>query len=363
MKLPFPEIPVLKSYPQGADPAAVFPDGLLTLTYWDFWCLISAHKRFWSSLGELRKSLVDRRLNRSFHSMSRKDLIEDLITLVDDLAHRLSDVGTVDQVLATIPERLIKKETQKGIKNITDDWGNYYPPSESMLRSPRRLLEKEAMRGMWPRLPFDPTPIADTLRPLFLPKKKVGYFPKGTTFALSRRIEKAVEKELAKSESAEMNRRAYRYAVHRAALTLFHEEHHWDDSYGVMGELGKKWIEDLLSVTADDLCMSHGVFLKDLLMLLCWENYGLSDSDQITQYLKQVSQEEHVIAIHVLRDVQSRAEQGFQQYNAENAERILKKIGQDTRRLTALNLVSPVDSGPPITSRDSWLHSESPAHD
>lgn len=35
-------------------------------------------------------------------------------------------------------------------------------------------------------------------------------------------------------------REAHVYAVQRAALTLFHEEHHWDDSYGVMDELGNQ---------------------------------------------------------------------------------------------------------------------------
>ncbi|MBI3555774.1 MAG: hypothetical protein HY074_05895 [Deltaproteobacteria bacterium] len=342
MNLPQPEIPVLKSYPQGADPAAVFPDGVLTLTYWDLWSLISAKHRFGSDLSALRKSLVDRRLNQSHHGMSRKEQIEDLIALVDDLGPRIKRVGGVDKVLATIPERLLKKEMQKGIKNITDDWGGYYPPSEPMLRSPRRLLEKEAMRGMWPRLPFDPTPIAETLRPLFIPKKKSGYFPKGTTFALSRRVEKAMTKELSKSDGLAMNHRAHRYAIHRAALTLFHEEHHWDDSYGVMGDLAKQWVDALLSVTADDLCLDPRVFLKDLLMFLCWENYGLTDDDVTSTYIRRLPEEERVLAFEILADVEVRAAQGFQQYNAKNATKLLERGGTDLRPAPMLRMVTHV---------------------
>lgn len=340
MNLPEPEIPVLKSYPQGADLAAVFPDGVLTLTYWDLWTLISAKHGFGSDLSALRKSLVDRRLSRSYHGQSRQEQIEDLIALVDDLIPRIKRVGSVDTVLATIPERLLKKETNKGIKNITDDWGGYYPPSEPMLRSPRRLLTREAMRGMWPRLPIDPTPITETLRPLFIPKKKPGYFPKGTTFALSRRIEKAVAKELTKSDGLAMNHRAHRYAVHRAALTLFHEEHHWDDSYGVMGELAKRWLDDILSVSADDLCIDARVFLKDLLMFLCWENYGLSDDDVTAAYIRGLPEEERRIAFGILLDVKVRAAQGFREYNAENAAKLLERSGAGSCQAPMLRMVT-----------------------
>ncbi len=315
---------MLKSYPRGADEAAVFPGGILTLTYWDLWTLISCKHRFKSDLLLLRASLIDRRLNQKFYSMSRKELLEDLIALVDDLLERLKQVGTVDDVLAVLPERLLKKEIQKGIKNITDDWGNDYPPSEPMLRSPRRLLEKEAMRGMWSMLPVDPTPISILLRPLFIPTKKRGFFPKGATFSLSQRMERGISKELRKGGT--MNVHAYRYAVYRAALTLFHEEHHWDDSYGVMGDLGKRWVDEILSVTASDIFVEPRIFLKDLLMFLCWENYGLSDCGDIEAYIRRLPDQEQGMVIEILFNIKTRASQGFQQFNAENAERIFKRI-------------------------------------
>jgi hypothetical protein len=223
MTIPLPTVPVLEAHPKGADPAAIFPGGILVLTYWDLWCLISAKHKFGSDLGALRSSLVDRRLNERFFSFSRRELVEDLMTLIDDLSIRICSTGSVDEILAVIPDRLLKMEPQKGIKNITSEWGTYYPPSEPMLRSPRRVLRHEAMRGVWPALPLDPTPIAESLLPIFLPKKNPGYFPKGATFALSRRIDRAVEKEIARGEKAGLNRRAHRYAVYRAALTLYQE--------------------------------------------------------------------------------------------------------------------------------------------
>ncbi|NQW45331.1 MAG: hypothetical protein HQ462_08010 [Deltaproteobacteria bacterium] len=326
MKLPSPTIPILKSYPKGNDLAVVYPDGILTLTYWDLWCLLTAKQKFGSELSSLRKALIDKRRNERFFSWGRKETTEDLITLLYDLQDRIREVASVDEILSGIPEKLVKKETQKATRNILEGQC-YYPPSEPMLRSPRRVLFTEAMRGMWASLPIDPTSIADLLRPLFIPKKDPGYFPKGATFALSRRIEKAVVKEFSKAdEIIVMNRRGYRYAVYRAVLTLFHEEHHWDDSYGTMGDLGQSWVKEILAFTADDIGVDSKVFFKDLLMFFCWENYGLSDSKQVIEFLQHLDGADLNLAIAILTDIKDRADQGFQEYRAETAERFLQKL-------------------------------------
>jgi hypothetical protein len=351
MSLPAPEIPILKSYPKGADLAAVFPGGQLTLTYWDLWCLITARHQCQSDLKALRAFLMNRRLNDRFWSFSCKELVEDLITLVDDLKLRIISVGSVEEILSVIPERLIKKETQKGIKNITGT-GTYYPPSEPMLRSPRRLLEKEALRGMWPKLPYDPTPIAEKLRPVFLPPPKPGYFSKGMTFALSRRVEKAVARLFKEADRSDIpvHPRAYRYAVHRAALTLFQEEHHWDDSYGVMGDLAKEWWRDLFTITADDLCLEPYIFLKDLLMFSCWEVYGVSEEKQVAAYISKLSADEQELATSILNDIYVRAAQGFQDYRAEEAQRILKSLGVEPPR-GPLRLVAAIPQEPNLSGQ------------
>ncbi len=321
------EIPVLERAPKGADIAAIFPENALILTYWDLWVLISAQNSFHSNLPALRHSLVDRRLNNSHCSFSREDHLEDLIALLDDLTPRIHPVGDVDSILASIPEKLLKKETRKGINNITDDRkGGWYPPSEPMMRSPRRLLKTEAMRGMWPKLPIDPTPITERLRPLFIPKPKPGYFTERATFALTRRLEKAVAKEIKKSDGQVMHHRAYHYAVLRSALTLFQEENSWDDSGGEMGNLGKQWFSSLFHFTADALCLNPRIFLKDLLMFSCWEVYGIVEPEMISHYIHNLPGEEQTIALEILVDIKARAAQGFQFYRADQASRIIEKI-------------------------------------
>lgn len=333
--------------PKGPDIAASFGDAL-TLTYWDLWCLLAAQQKYQGDLNLMRQALVDKRLENKFWSSFRKDEVEDIITLVEDLSKRVKPFGAIQNILQKLTERIVKKESQKAIRNILDLEGSHQP-SEPMLRSPRRLLEKEAFRGMWDQLPIDPTPIAEKLMDLFIPPKKHGYFPKGLTFALSRRVEKRIQRELTVKDSA-INIVAHQYAVYRAALTLFHEHHTWDDSYGNMGELGTEWVKGILSVTPSSIGLAPRIFLKDLLMFLCWEDYGLSRSEQIGKTLQdQLSKDDLIIAGQILNEIRIRADSGFQNYNADNASSILKHLNitvpeSQIKKLNHLRLVSTEES-------------------
>ncbi len=113
-------------------------------------------------------------------------------------------------------------------------------------------------------------------------------------------------------------------AKDRRALTLFHELHCWDDSYGEMGDLGQKWIQEILSIKPNMLEVDASIFLKDLLMFLCWEDYGLSKSTQVAEFIKnQLSLTEQALATKILRDIKHRAEAGFQKYRAMQAANVL----------------------------------------
>jgi len=311
--------------PSGKDWAVQFGNNL-TLTYWDLWCLLTAHQNFAGAFYPLREALIARLKAKKFWSESTKELIEDLIALTLDLEERIRAHASVSELISLIPERIVKKEEKKALRNILEQ-SCHYPPSEPMLRSPRRLLQQEAYRGLWKRLPIDPTPFADKFRALFIPPGKSGFFHKGMTFTLSRKIQKQVHRELENS-STFSNPNAHRYAIYRSLITLFHEEHHWDDSYGVMGELGTDWVKGLLQEAPATVGASAEIFLKDLLMILCWENYGLTNREMIASYIRNsLSQEHRPLVVQILTDIRTRAAACFQEYHAEEADRILKVLG------------------------------------
>ena len=129
---------------------------------WSGQQLLAAQQKYQGDLDLLRQALVDKRLENKFWSSFRKDAVEDLIALVEDLSIRVKPFGAIQNILQKLTDRIVKKESQKAIRNIIDQEGSHQP-SEPMLRSPRRLLEQEAFRGMWSQLPIDPTPIAERL--------------------------------------------------------------------------------------------------------------------------------------------------------------------------------------------------------
>lgn len=91
-----------------------------------------------------------------------------------------------------------------------------------------------------------------------------------------------------------------------------------------MGDLGQKWIQEILSIKPNMLEVDASIFLKDLLMFLCWENYGLSKSTQVADYIKnQLSLTEHALATEILLGIKHRAEVGFQKYRAMQAANVL----------------------------------------
>jgi hypothetical protein len=199
------------------------------------------------------------------------------------------------------------------------------------------------MRGMWGQLPVNPTASADRLKPFFLPSPKQGFITKGRSFAFARKVEKAVERELKNVDQQVGFRSASRYAVLRAALTLYHEVHAWDDSYGVISDRGVEWLREVLSIKPPDIAADSEVFLKDLVMFLCWENYGLSGLDAIADYVCRLQPHDARLAIQILKDIHHRASQGFQIYKAETATRALKKL-ETVRILPKLTLVRPTQA-------------------
>ena len=222
MTLPKPVASDIRG-PSGHDLAAQFGD-VLALTYWDLWCLLAANQNFAGEIPPLRDALIVKLKAKNFWSQTTKELIEDLIALSIDLENRIRPHASVSDIIYSLPERIVKKETTKAIRNVLEQ-GCHYPPSEPMLRSPRRLLEKEAYRGAWDKLPVNPTLFAEKFRPLLIPKGKNGFFHKGMTFSLSKKVQKQVDRELAMNHLSP-NACAHRYAIYRALVTLFHEEHH-----------------------------------------------------------------------------------------------------------------------------------------
>ncbi len=319
-----PVIQVLKGAPKGNDIAAIYPDGF-QLSYWDLWFMVVIQHRFQSDPQGLEAYFIDKILNERFRGLYRREQVEDFLAHLCNLRNRLQGKPSIDAFLTSIPEKLVKKETQKGIKNVYDgDGAGLYPLSAAMLSSPRRQLHKDAMRGEWRNLPVDPGSIADKLYIVYQPPGH--YFEKKQMSGLWRRLEKAVQKQLASSTPL-FHKGAHEYAVYRAAATLYHEEHNnWHDSYGIMNDLLQSWITKMLEFTRETIGAHPKAFLKDLLLFLCWSEYACVEETRFKEYFEKLSTDENEIAKAILREAHLKAKHAFQDYKVERIARVAKTV-------------------------------------
>ena len=167
------------------------------------------------------------------------------------------------------------------------------------------------------------TSLADDLFIYYQPPKH--YFTLDQSFSLSRRLEKIVNKKL-KLASPLFHKDAYSYAVYRAAMTLYEEENNWDDSCGVMGELFQTWLKKILDITPQSAEIDPKIFLKDLLLFCCWEEYGCVEEQWLKTYFSELSKGENEIGKAILQDAYNKSVQAFEDYEANNIKRIAQVI-------------------------------------
>ncbi|MBF0441831.1 MAG: hypothetical protein HQK54_08010 [Oligoflexales bacterium] len=311
-----PEIlPTSKKHPRGNDIAVKWKDGL-HLTYWDLWFLITTSNRFDANLDKLEVFLIEN-ITKTFRFRYEKQTAIRFLSHVHYLQGQI-DVMNIRDILKSIPEKLLKKESLKAEKKVLKfSDGDAF--SEPMKNAPFVLLEKEAMRGEWIRFSVDPTPIAERNARIFLHLKD-DFFYKGQTFSLSKRVEKAVSNEL----KATQNNPAACYAVYRAFTTLYHEKHNWDDSYGVMGDLLKAWMSALATFTPESTGTEPLIFWKDLIWMCLWEAYGCFDEDMMVPHVLSRSEDDRKIIRQVLITAHRKATDAFEEYNAEKAAKYYK---------------------------------------
>lgn len=330
MRLPEAEANYIRG-PKGYDIAVEFGD-TLTLSFWDLWCLMAVRDRFSCDFEKGRSYFENILSSKSFWIFSNRDQIRDLHYLLGVLSKSVEPFGGVSAILEKVPERLIKKELSKVILHVLEA-SSTHAPSDEMFNAPYRLLRKEALRGQWEKLPVNPCEYTSPFTAILSPKKKIGYIPKGATFKLAGRLEEKINKILATIDK-KTKPLAHKYAVHRALLSLYQEQNCWDDSFGVMGSLGQDWVKAILLETPRSLDCEADVFLKDLLMLHCWEDYGLVSTKQLVFYINHsLDREEREMSVLILENIRQRALAAFCPFNSDSAQRVLTQLLNDNPKV------------------------------
>ena len=163
--------------------------------------------------------------------------------------------------------RILYKARQKLFKN----WVSDRDKTPAMLRTPRTLLEADAMRGEWSHFPVSPTQYERVYKSWVTRDPLVPH--EMDSLGLASRLEEQV-KRAAKPQKA---RAAEQLALYRAGLTALIEwMDYTDDSYGAMGDLFDSILSNYLAVPWATTGLPPDIYYRDLLNLLTWEDYGFT---------------------------------------------------------------------------------------
>jgi hypothetical protein len=148
--------------------------------------------------------------------------------------------------------------------------------------------------GYWDDFPLSPQPYADRIAANFNSRR---FYTESQSFSVARRLDRYVTQG---KELAAKGHHAEALALLRAVLTETIQVMGFaDDSYGVIADSFREAFREYLGLNLAAAGIGETVFLHDLLMLLIWEDYGLTYG-QTQGYFQKLSRDQGQICIDFL---------------------------------------------------------------
>ncbi len=209
---------------------------------------------------------MERAFRQRAHAEDRGGSAADaLCAQLVDLGARLTLAGLTPDMLLDEVERASEWLWRKAHKRVWQD--GPHRTTEAMRRTPRRLMQRRALRGNWETGEGSPEPHVSRLWSCV----DDGYYDEDGTALVLRMMDTEMEVLLVMAPGGPQRR-----GIRRALLTVLLEAiERFDDGYGPAAALFREhqhaWMGDILKAGAP----RH--LLRDLLELLIWDGYGLAD--------------------------------------------------------------------------------------
>lgn len=282
--------------PYGTDVAVEVngKDGRFAVSYWDLWMILLADCEFDTDLNQLAAEIRIRRDQFGYMPVSR-DEWKGRLSHLRDLQRRLQatelDVGMVMDTAGSLVQQEMRRAEQKVLEKPARqaEW------SEAMKWTPERKGQDFALHGYWDKFPVSPQPYADGIA------KEFGihqFYTEKQSFSVARRLDRYVTQG---KELISKGGHAEALGLLRAMLTeTLRVMGSADDSCGVIGETFQDGFKAYLAIDHPATGIDETVFLHDLLTLLVWEDYGLTDG-QMHGFFDTLSRDQGQICIDYLR--------------------------------------------------------------
>jgi hypothetical protein len=311
--------------PRGTDRALTIGagPGSLKLSYWDLWFALVAQRWHEGDLDRLAAGLRQKRETSFFGRESATAKLSHLRDLQKRL--RAADVG-VEQVVEAASDLVTAGEVRRARGRVLEGKERQSEWSEQMHETPAKRGWAFALRGYWPRFPVSPEPFADEILSHFNLRR---LYSAEQSFGLSRKLGRYVERAerlLKSSQYAEAQ------ALLRGWITATIEViESADDSYGTIGDEFHTGFEQYLKIASEQAGMDEADFFQDLLMLLIWEDYGLT-CQAMDGYFRKLSKVQGELCIEFLRTQIEELRAEDLEYQSEKALTYLGQVAAEQER-------------------------------
>jgi len=298
---------------------------LFAVSYWDLWMILLADRKFDADLDRLATEIRARRDRLGYMSLSREEW-KGRLSHLRDLQRRLQAVDLDMGAVMAAAGSLVQQETRRAVRKVLEKAARQREWSDAMKWTPEKKGQDFALHGYWDDFPVSPQPHADRIAAHFSSR---GFYTENQSFSVARRLDGYVAEG---RELAAKGRHVEALALLRAVLTeTIRVMGFADDSCGVIGDTFQEAFKEYLALNHPATGIDETVFLHDLLTLLIWEDYGLTDG-QTQRYFKKLSRNAGQICIDFVRQQIERLQAEDLDYQAQEALTLLGLVACKQRR-------------------------------
>lgn len=300
-------------------------ENAVSFNYWDLWISIVIENKCDGDFNKLKAALK----TKSIEGYSYRNSYEEILSQLAYYQERLEKYElTPQEIMKSIAKKesdpdFLKKQEKRAVKKILSL--DYSPKDKTvaMENTPRKVKTRTGIEGtlesFWDGIETEAMPY--DYREIFLKKfKESGFYTKGQTFALEKKLRKNLDKLTKKATIYQL------FAIYRCFLTIvIQKTEQIDDSYGEIGHLAQDIFSKYIELDRTVLATAPEEFYTDILNLMLWEDYGYFDKCY-ESFFKQLPTEDIEIVESILLQEQQELKQLEFDYHEEEALSLLAHL-------------------------------------
>lgn len=291
-------------------------EGAFKATYFDLWISIILKDEFDDDWKKMENYLC---------KQNRSSCRDEIIHYLRLLRNTFYEYGIdINSMFETENVSIINREKKRARNKIIDGGLLDRDRNDWMNNTLRKELKFRAMRGYWKYFPESTNSYAQLLESRF---KTSGYYNKSQSSSLSDKLSLFINNSL---KRASLENKA---SLYRALLSVLLEKMDMiDDSLGYIGDLYSDIFKEYISVSVNSINVKNDIYFRDLIELIVWEDYGLTDSSTPV-FFEKLSNVEAQLVEGIIQDLYGELSMYCElEYQAEKSLTLLGEFYTNQKR-------------------------------